>query len=413
MAEIAEQIDPLTSNIQAPAPPEAPWRRWLSLLILLGGGMLTTLAFTSVVPGLQKIAEHFPGGDSILSAQFVVTMAPIGMAISGPFAGWIISRVGLRRSMMIGFAVTTFAGTCQLWVDTLPALLASRFLLGCSLMVTDISLSTIIGARYAGPVRARLIGFRQAIASFGTVTTMLLSGFLVQTQGWRTPGWMFFLPVFFLVLAAITFNRPLEQADHRDEAARAGERFSVLDLWPIYLLSFIMSMAHTMPSFQLPFLLRENGVTSAILISRVPSLSAFISIITALLFGLIYGKLGRMAFVLATAFMGLGFIGMGLAPSYGVILIFVVLEGFGAGMTQPYFASRVLDRVTAAQRSQALGFMLSAVFVGHFFNPIVIKPIRDAFGIHQAFVIVGSFLAISAVLLTIRVWLTRDRPTIV
>jgi MFS family permease len=413
MAEIAQPIDPLEMSAPAPVLIDERWRRWLALFILLGGGMLTTFAFTSVVPGLQKIAEHFPGGDSILSAQFVVTMAPIGMAISGPFAGWIISKVGLRPAMMTGFAVTAFAGTCQLWVNSLPTLLASRFLLGCSLMVTDIALSTIIGARYAGSTRARLIGFRQAIASSGTVVTMLLSGYLVQSYGWRTPAWMFMLPLVFLGLAAVTFNRPLEQADRTDAAARAQERFSVLDLWPIYLLSFIMSMAHTMPSFQLPFLLRENGVTSAILISRVPSLSAFISILTALLFGLIYARIGRLTFVLASAFMGLGFIGMGLAPSYGVILLFVVLEGFGAGMTLPYFASRVLDRVTALQRGQALGLMMSAVFVGHFFNPIVIKPIRDAFGIHQAFVIVGGFLAISAALLAIRVWLTRGRASIV
>ncbi len=412
MAEIVQ-------GVAAPAAPEAPvlqealWRRWMTLFILLGASMLTTLAFTSVVPGLQKIAEHFPGGDSILSAQFVVTMAPVGLAVTGPFAGWIISRVGLRRSLFTGLALTALAGTFQLWVDSLGGLLASRFALGCALMLTDVSMSSMIGARYAGSARARLVGFRQAIASSGTVITMLLSGYLVQTFGWRTPAWMFLLPLVFLVLSVVTFNRPLERADHAGAEVRANERFSVLDLWPIYVLSFVMSMAHTMPSFQLPFLLKENGVTSAILISRVPSLSAFTGIMTALVFGLIYSRFGRLTFVLASLCMGAGFIGMGLAPSYGVILIFVVLEGIGAGMTQPFFASRVLDRVTAAQRGQALGFMMSAVFIGHFFNPIVIKPIRDAFGIHQAFVAVGGFLVVAGALMAVRAWATRGRPTIV
>lgn len=402
---------------EAAAPPvlEAErWRRWLALFLLLGGGMVTTLAFTSVVPGLQKIAEHFKGGDSILSAQFVVTAAPTGMALTGPFAGWIVGRLGVRRTLFIGLALTAFAGTCQLWVDSLAGLLASRFLLGCSVVTTDIAFATIIGARYAGAFRARLMGFRQAIASVGTVSTMLLSGYLVQGYGWRAPGAMFVLPLVFLALALATFNKPLEQADHHlDQSVRAQERFSVLDLWPIYLLSFIMSMAHTMPSFQLPFLFRENGITSAVLISRAPSLSAFIGILTALAFGWIYGRAGRATFVIASICMGLGFIGMGLAPTYGAILGFVVLEGVGAGMTQPYFASRVLDRVTAAQRSQAMGLMLSAVFIGHFFNPIVIKPVRDAIGLHGAFVAVGGFLVVSSLLLAVRAWLTRGKPTIV
>ncbi len=415
MAEIVQGMD----GVATPATPAAPvlhealWRRWMTVFILLGASMLTTLAFTSVVPGLQKIAEHFPGGDSILSAQFVVTMAPVGMAITGPFAGWIISRIGLRRALFTGLTCTALAGTCQLWVDSLGTLLASRFALGCALILTDVSLSSMLGARYAGPARARLVGFRQAIASGGTVITMLLAGYLVQTYGWRTPAWLFLLPLMFLALAVVTFNRRLEQADHVSADARSNERFSVLQLWPIYLLSFVMSMAHTMPSFQLPFLLKENGVTSAILISRVPSLSAFIGIMTALVFGLIYSRFGRLTFVLASVCMGAGFIGMGLAPSYAVILIFVVLEGIGAGMTQPFFASRVLDRVTAAQRGQAIGFMMSAVFIGHFFNPIVIKPIRDAFGIHQAFIVVGGFLVAAAALMAVRAWATRGRPTIV
>jgi len=412
VAIIAQPVDPLETAAPASAVEVERWRRWLGLFILLAGGMITTLAFTSVVPGLQKIAEHFKGGDSIFSAQLVVTMAPAGMAISGPLAGWVIRRVGMRRTLFTGLALAAFAGTCQLWVDNLPALLASRLLLGASVIGVDVSLTTILGARYAGPARARLVGFRQAIASVGTVSTMLLSGYLVQNFGWRAPAWMFALPVIFLVLAVIAFDRPLEQADRKDEA-RALERFSVLDLWPIYALSFLMSMAHTMPSFQLPFLLKENGVTSAILISRVPSLSAFIGIMTALAFGMIYSRMGRYTFVLASVCMGLGFIGVGFAPTYMAILGFVVLEGIGAGMTQPYFASRVLDRVTAAQRGQAMGFMLSAVFIGHFMNPIIIKPIRDAVGIHMAFVLVGGFLLAAAAVLGLRALATRGKSTIV
>jgi MFS family permease len=411
VAIITQPIDPLETV--APTVLEGErWRRWLGLFILLAGGMITTLVFTSVVPGLQKIAEHFKGGDSIFSAQLVVTMGPAGMAIAGPVAGWVIRRVGMRRTLFVGLALATVAGTCQLWVDSLPLLLASRFVLGASVISVDVALTTILGARYAGPGRARLVGFRGAIASVGTVTTMLFSGYLVQTYGWRAPAWMFALPLIFLILSLIAFDRPLEQADRKDEA-RALERFSVLDLWPIYLLSFIMSMAHTMPSFQLPFLLKENGITSAILVSRVPSLSAFVGIMTALCFGFIYSRIGRFTFVLASVCMGLGFIGVGFAPSYGAILACVVIEGIGAGMTQPYFASRVLDRVTAAQRGQAMGFMLSAVFIGHFMNPIIVKPIRDAVGIHMTFALVGAFLIAAAAVLGLRAVATRGQSTIV
>jgi MFS family permease len=388
------------------------WRRRLGLFVILINGAAATLVFTSVVPGLQKIAEHFNQGDGILSAQFVVTMAPIGMAVMGPFAGAIIKRVGIRRTVFVGLTLALIAGSCQLWVDSLPLLLASRLVLGCSLLCADVALSTILGARYAGSARARLMGFRQAVSSVGTVGTMLLSGWLVQTYGWRAPAWMFSLLLVSLVLSLIAFNKPVEQIDNEAQA-RALERFSAWDLWPIYALSFVTSMAHTMPSFQLPFLLKENGVTSAILVSRVPSLSAFIGIMAALCFGWIYGKIGRFTFVLASIFMGLGFIGVGLAPTYGAILACVVVEGMGAGLTLPYFGSRVLDRVSAQQRGQALGLLGSSVFVGHFFNPIVVAPIRHAIGIHYTFVLMGALLLVAAALLSVRTVLTRGRPTII
>ncbi|MBW8812889.1 MAG: MFS transporter [Caulobacterales bacterium] len=416
MAIIAQPIDPADTALSAPATanPVTGWRRWTELFILLGGGMITTLAFTSVVPGLPKIAEHFKGADSIFSAQFVLVMAPAGMALAGLFAGAVVRALGVRTAVFLGLAITTLAGTCQLWVDSLMGLQAARFVLGASLITTDVALATIIGARFVGPARARIMGFRQAIGSVGTVCTMLLSGVLIQAGSWRTPGMLFLLPALFLMLAVVTFNRPLVLVDaRRDDPSRALERFSVLNLWPIYLLAFLMTVCHAMPSFQMPFLLKEMHVTDSRLVSLVPSLSAFIGILTALVFGLIYARIGRMTFVLASVAMGLGFIGMGLAPGFGVILGFVVLEGIGAGMTQPYFASRVLDRITVAQRSQAMGFMLSAVFLGHVANPFVIKPIRDAFGMHNAFIIMGGFLVAAAAVLSVRALFTRGKATIV
>jgi MFS family permease len=412
LATFDRPLDPAEADAPAPVLEGEGWRNRLGLFFLVCGGMVSSLTFTAVVPGLQKIAEHFKGGDSIFSAQLVVTMAPAGMAIAGPFAGRIVTMFGIRRTLFTGLGLAFVAGASQLWVDSLPLLLLSRFVLGAAVVAAEIAATTIVGVRYAGPTRARLVGIRQAVASVGTVVTMLLSGYLVQTYGWRTPAWMYVLPLIFLVITVLAFNKPLAQAERKTEA-RALERFSVFDLWPIYVLSFVMSMAHTMPSFQLPFLLQENGITNAILVSRVPALSSFVSIITALCFGFIYARAGRYTFVMASIFMGLGFIGVGFAPSYGLILAFVLLEGVGAGLTQPYFASRVLDRVTAQQRSLALGFMMSGVFIGHFMNPIIIKPIRDYVGIHYAFVVVGGFLLVAALALGTRALLTRGRTTIV
>jgi MFS family permease len=411
MAGISFVADDVVSDVDPEAPDTRPrWRRWLIMFILLTGGIKTTLAFTTVVPALQKIAEHFSGkGDAVLGAQFVVTMAPAGMAVAGLFAGWIVARGGLRRSLFVGLGLCTLTGLSQLFLDNFIVLLISRFLLGASVVTVDIALTTILAAEFAGKTRSRLIGFRQAISSTGTVSTMLLAGWMVQNFGWRSPAWMFLVPALMLVLSVIAFDRPIPAA----RQMASSEKFSVWQLWPIYLLSLLFSMAHTMPSFQMPFLLKEIGITDAVLISRVPALSAFISILAAGAFAFVYGKAQRMTLVFAATLMGLGFIGVGNATTYTMILIFIIVEGSGAGWNMPFFQNRLLDRVTPQQRSQAMGLLSSSLFLGHFLNPILTAPLRVNFGIHGTFVFVGSFLVIGAAVMTVWIYASRHRNTVI
>uniref|UniRef100_UPI0018DB9402 MFS transporter n=1 Tax=Novosphingobium aquimarinum TaxID=2682494 RepID=UPI0018DB9402 len=264
--------------------------------------------------------------------------------------------------------------------------------------------------RYRGLIlhRRSQIGLRQAVGSAGTVGTMLLAGWLADMYGWRAPSWMFLFPLTTLFIALIAFNKPIVIEHHPQSA----ERFSLLQLWPIFLFVMLMTAAHTMPSFQVPFLLRENGIESAVLISRVPALSAFISVLSAMAFGWIYGVLGRGTLVLSASAMAIGFVGIALSNTYEMILVWTLIEGVGAGLTSPFFLTRLLDRVNARQRNTAVGFKMTCMFMGHFINPLIVAPLRHAFGIHGAFVAVGGFMVVASALYLVRVIVTRNKETI-
>ena len=395
-----------TAPLPNPADELARWRRWLILTILLSGGIKTTLAFTTVVPALQLISDYFSGtGDDVLNAQMIVTMAPVGMAVAGLLAGWVVGKGNLRRTLFVSLGICAMAGLAQLVIESLYVLLVSRFFLGVAVVTSDVAMTSILAAQFAGKTRSRIIGFRQAISSTGTVTTMLAAGWLAQHYGWRAPSWMFLFPLLMLVLAVIAWNRPIDIGKRQ----AVTERFNALQLWPLFLLSTITSTAHAMPSFQMPFLLETNGITSAVLVSRVPALSAFISVLSAMAFGYIYGRVGRVTLMLAAIFMGVGFIGVAFAPTYELILLCVIVEGVGAGLTIPYFQARLLDRISPLQRSKAIGFLTTSLFLGHFLNPLVTAPLRLNFGIHNAFLIFGLFLIIGAAILA--VWAGRTRRT--
>jgi len=395
------------SPAASPAADLAAWRRYAMIVILLTGGIKSALAFTTVVPALQLIAQEYGGaGDAVLSAQFVVTLAPIGMAIAGLTAGLFVSSTNLRAMMFAGLGISTVAGLMQLFISDYYLLLGSRFVLGFSAVIADVAMTSILAAQFRGALRSKLIGYRQAISSIGTVSTMLLSGWLAQHYGWRTPGIMFLLPGVMLAAAVFVFNKPV-RLEKTPASTGEGERFSIFQLWPLFVLSLVLSIGHTMPSFQMPFLLRENGITSAVLVSRVPALSSAVSIMAAFAFGFVYARLGAWTLVIASTLMGISFIGAGFAPTYELILVWVVIEGIGAGWTIPFFLNRVLDKVSPSQQNYSIGLVQSSLFLGHFLNPVLTAPVRMSVGIHGTFMVVGA--ALVTVALAVGAWTAATR----
>jgi hypothetical protein len=90
-----------------------------------------------------------------------------------------------------------------------------------------------------------------------------------------------------------------------------------------------------------------------------------------------------------------------MALSHGVWTIGAgsALMGIAAGLVEATSATVILSRVSEQVRAPAVGFLLSAVFLGQFLNPWLVDPLREAFGIHGAFIAVGvAFLALAVVL---------------
>ena len=84
-----------------------------------------------------------------------------------------------------------------------------------------------------------------------------------------------------------------------------------------------------------------------------------------------------------------------------------MLSSLGAGCVGPYVGNLLLDRAEPAVRARAAGLLYSATFVGDFLNPLAMLPLRQAFGIHMAFVIVGAVCAAGAVWAALR---TSESP---
>ena len=119
----------------------------LMLIVLMSGGILATLTFTTVTPSLTFIADYFGAkGQGIFGAQLMLTMAPLGMAIGGPLAGWMGTRFGLKQQLLGGLILYGLAGSVALVADSIGLFLTVRFALGFASVNIDTAMTGILGA---------------------------------------------------------------------------------------------------------------------------------------------------------------------------------------------------------------------------------------------------------------------------
>lgn len=382
------------------------FRAVLLMAVMLSGPPLMSLTFSAIAPALPMIAEHFGNGTSggTMIAQWIMTTPAIGLMLGGPSGGWLIDRVGPRRLIIAALAGFALGGSAGLWVETPALLFAGRFLMGLSAATIAIAATWLIGERYEEHRRRRLIAAQDTIAGITAMGAVLLAGFAAQAGSWRTPFAIYLIavPLLFAAVASVpTISRT--KASGVSEITGQSLAKALMPHWRIYAVIVAMAGLMMMPATQVPFLLQASGVEDPVVRSRVIACSALLAIVGAALFPLLRSRLGEggtfrvivLAYLLGTATLSLA--GNALQAALGCACM-----GIGTGLFGPFFASLLISRTSSEVRGRALGFMFGAIFLSEFLSPLVILPLRHAFGVHGGFGALACLLAAGLVATILR-----------
>src|SRR5690606_7485275 len=134
-----------------------------------------------------------------LTAQLAFTLTGMGLVVGGPSAGWLISRHGPRRVLLVALPVFAAAGISGLALDDPLLFLMLRFVLGFAAAGTNAAAASLISHALAPVERRRALGYFNACGSVTSLVVILLSGVVAEAGGWRLP--FLFYAVGFLVLA--------------------------------------------------------------------------------------------------------------------------------------------------------------------------------------------------------------------
>jgi len=212
------------SSSEAPGTPQAPktnrghnsvsstiralvWPVYVpSFLLSVGQGILIP-----VLPGFAK--QEMAAAIGMIGV--VIAARHIGMLIFDVPAGILVTRLGLRRTMLAG--VVLF-GVAAIWAGLSPnitSLIIARLLTGVSFALWSISRHTYIAAVVPIEVRGRTLSLFGGISRIATILGPLLGGILAEYVGIKVP---FFAQA---IVAVLTLTVVLSTTKDMVEPARS------------------------------------------------------------------------------------------------------------------------------------------------------------------------------------------------
>ncbi len=380
--------------------------------VILLGGIIAALALTAISSVLPKIESALAHGatDKMLVKQLIGGVG-LAMVAGAAVAGLAVSRLGLGRMLMVASGVYVIAGTAGLYLSDLRLLVASRLILGLAAAAIQITSLTLINTRLQGRARAQWLGINISVASISTIIVHPIAGALGEWS-WRLP-FVLYLAGLVLVPAALCIKDPVAQreAGGTQSAAPGG---GILSWFPLHylLLAFCIGTLSFLPTIYTPFLLRQAGVISPLLIGTILTADAIASASTALLYGQ-FRKRGtaQAAYAFSFAMATAGALVIILTGNFTGIFAGLLVYGLGVGWLVPNMLNSLAERLRPEQQGRAVGLVKAAHFSAAPLSVLFVAPIDKTYGPIGAMAAVAAMAAILFAAVAIRAAWRRSLPS--
>jgi MFS family permease len=377
---------------------------WTTKLTLLLASSLTVMSGATVSPSLPAMQQQFESAiaDPDLRTtlvKLVITLPALFIVVGSPIAGLIVDRFGRKPLLLLTAILYGFAGSSGLFLESLPAILVGRAVLGLAVAGVMVSATTLIADYYSGSARAAFMGLQAGFMGLGGVVFLTIGGALAQ-QNWHYPFGIYLLSWLIVPLIALFIfepdrDRPSSLSVGHETDGNVSMPIGVMVI--VYGLTTLSQIAFYLIPVQLPFFL-DN------LVKALPSQSGM-AIALCTLFSAIasvtYGKLKqRMEFVtflpVIFGLMGIGYLLIGQSSSWSQVLTGLAIAGMGLGLLMPNMSVWISSAVPDAMRGRALGGLSTAMFLGQFLSPIVSQPLTKIVGLGGVYAATGGGLVLIA-----------------
>jgi MFS family permease len=368
-------------------------------IVLVSVTWLAVVAAGVLAPVLPQMADHFAGAPMLgLMIGFVATIPALAVALFSVPIGQLSDRIGARRILVIGMSGYGLAGILPLWLDSLPAIVASRFLVGMFEAAVMTASTTLISLYFTGLQRDRWLAVQVASTNVMGVIVVLVGG-LAGEHGWRAPFFAYAIAIVLLLPVMLVTYEPRRAAKVENISLDASSSPSWIRLVALRCaLTFFVSVTVYTLIVQFGFLLVERGVTDPSAIGFGISFGAG---------GVALGSIANTAMLsissryrLTASYVliagGLGIVAVN--AGFAMMCLGALLAGLGAGCTVSTLLCITVADVPVALKGRATGAWTAAMFLGQFLNPPIFLVLVGLGGSHaRAFLLYAAICAAIAI----------------
>jgi MFS family permease len=357
----------------------------------------------TLAPALPKIQAQFASVPaSELWVMMLLAMPSLTTAIAGDPVGRWIDRFGRKPLLTAAVLLYGVAGCSGLILNDLPSLLAGRALLGIAVAVVTTTSAALIADYYIGETRRQILGYQSAFMGISGIFFVIFGGW-VGTYSWRLPFAIYLiafilLPLTWFVLPEPKRSQRQPKPGNLDAATSHSSGLQQSTLRLLYGLTGVTMLIYYMIPAQFSFYITQLNLGDSLSAGLAIAASTLASAIASVGYGLLKATMTfTKVLILLYLFMATGYAMIAWGHSYSIVLIGLILVGFGLGLVLPNINLWLNSKTPAAKRGKVLGGLTSCIFLGQFCSPIVVYWIKKMIAPQASYAIAAGLLAAIAI----------------
>ncbi|MDB1123409.1 MFS transporter [Vibrio algarum] len=331
---------------------------------ILSLSLLTVMSGAAVAPALAEIQSAFPD-TSQTTIKLILTVPAISIIIFSLVSGRLSRTLSKRTLLFIGIFFYLLGGLGGGLANSIEMLLAFRAVLGIGVGLIMPMSTGLIADLFSDKEKATMMGYSTASSNLGGIIATLLAGVLASVH-WRYSFGVYSIGL--LVFSLVFISIPETRRKINREGISSGMPLVVF-CWAV--ATFFLSMTfYTLP-VNLAIYIKESGMGSSTAAGVALSVSTGSGFVAGILYSKVKVLLGRFLPAFLCGLMATGFYLLSFVDSYSLVLMAVMVVGFGLGWSMPTLFMGATKAGGEGNGVQTMSVVSSTAFLGQFMSPVV------------------------------------------